>query len=118
MFGKLENQRSKALDELMILEQFTEGSVQTQAEQSQIFNLQTQIQQLTKIEPSWRQESRCQWLKDGDRNTKYLQKVDNAHRRHNCINRLQFGKEIPKDNEEIEKEILSLYQQFYTKNEP
>ncbi|XP_019255137.1 PREDICTED: uncharacterized protein LOC109233726 [Nicotiana attenuata] len=119
VFRKLETQKSKALNELTILEQSSEGRVQTQAEKAQMINLQSQIQQLAKIEEvSRRQKLRCLWLKDGDRNTKYFQKMANARRRNNCIDRLQMGEVIIEDKEEIKSEILNLYQQLYTENEP
>lgn len=63
-FGKLETRKGKALDELMLLEQNTEGRQLNIAEASQMTKLKAEIQQLAKIkEISWRQKSRCLWLK-------------------------------------------------------
>ncbi|WMV47268.1 hypothetical protein MTR67_040653, partial [Solanum verrucosum] len=82
VFGKLEEQRSQALNDLTNLEQSSEGRILSEAENAQMINLQTHLEQLAKIEEvSWRQKSRCLWLKDGDRNTKYFQSVANANRR-------------------------------------
>lgn len=69
-------------------------------------------------EVSWRQKSRCLWLKEGDRNTKYFQKVSNGRRRNNTIDKLKVGEVIVDDKAVIKEEILSFYQQLYTENEP
>ncbi|XP_075099232.1 uncharacterized protein LOC142176070 [Nicotiana tabacum] len=68
-------------------------------------------------EISWRQKSRCLWLKEGDRNTKYFQKVANSHRRYNCIDRLQVGEDIIEEKEQIKRVILDFYQALYSENE-
>lgn len=47
-----------------------------------------------------------------DRNTKYFQSIANAHRRYNCIDKLQIGEHITEDKEEIKEEILKFYQQY------
>ncbi|XP_070031562.1 uncharacterized protein [Nicotiana tomentosiformis] len=80
--------------------------------------LQVEIQQLAKAEEvSWRQKSRCLWLKEGDRNTKFFHKVANSNRRTNCIDRLKVGDDITEDQDLIRGEILEFYQQLYTENE-
>jgi len=60
VFGKLEEQRSQALNDLTNLEQSSEGRILSEAENAQMINLQTHLEQLAKIEEvSWRQKSRC-----------------------------------------------------------
>ncbi|WMV33011.1 hypothetical protein MTR67_026396 [Solanum verrucosum] len=119
VFGKLEEQRSQALNDLTNLEQSSEGRILSEAENAQMINLQTHLEQLAKIEEvSWRQKSRCLWLKDGDRNTKYFQSVANANRRYNCIDKLKIAEHVIEDKREIKEEILSYYQHLYTENEP
>ncbi|XP_060212174.1 uncharacterized protein LOC132639769 [Lycium barbarum] len=111
VFGKLEDQRSKALNELSRLEQSTEGKILMQDEKIQLLNLQAQIEEVARIEEiSWRQKSRCLWLRDGDRNTKFFQNMADAHRRYNCIDKLQVRGSTTEDKEEIKEEILSFYQ--------
>lgn len=80
--------------------------------------LQQEYQQLIKAEEiSWRQKSRCLWLKKGDRNTKYFQKMANSHRRNNCIDKLKVGPEIIEDEDSIKREILEFYEKLYTEQE-
>lgn len=75
------SQGKQTLDELLILEQATEGRMKIQEEKSQILNLKLEIRRLAKAEEaSWGQKSRFLWLKESDRNTKFFQRVANANR--------------------------------------
>ncbi|KAG5621560.1 hypothetical protein H5410_006778, partial [Solanum commersonii] len=49
------------------------------------------------VETSWRQKSRCLWLKGG-RNT-YFQKMANSHRKSNCIDKHRVGDAIIEDTD-------------------
>lgn len=64
VFGKLSTRINKAMEELQMLEQATERRAQTLDEKNNILRLKVEIQQLAKTEEtSWRQKSRCLWLK-------------------------------------------------------
>lgn len=94
-YGKVEVWESKTLDEILILELAIEGRMNTQEEKSQILNSKLEIQRFGQSrEASWRQKSRCLWLKEGDRNTKFFQRVANANRRYNRIDKLLVEEEI------------------------
>lgn len=102
----------------MILEQNTEGKQMSTVEASQMTSLLAEIQQLAKIEEtSWRQKSRCLWLKEGDRNTKYFQKIANSNRRSNCIDKLLVDYVVIEDKETIKKETLEFFEGVYTELE-
>ncbi|KAG5613408.1 hypothetical protein H5410_024689 [Solanum commersonii] len=116
VFGKLNSRISKAIDDLLLTEQATEGRVRSQVEKNKILQLQLEIQQLAKAEEtSWRQKSRCLWLKEGDRNTKYFQRIANSHKRYNHIDRLQVGDDLIEGKEQVKEVILDIYQELYSK---
>lgn len=51
-----------------------------------------EFQEVAKYEEiAWKQRSRVTWLKQGDKNTKFLQKVANGHRRFNHIDKLEVN---------------------------
>jgi len=56
-------------------------------------------------------------LKEGDRNTKFFQRVANTNRRYNRIDKLLVEEEIIEDKELTKDEILSSYQSLYTEEE-
>lgn len=91
VFGKVEIRKSKILDELMELEQLTENRVQSMEETSKMLALKLELEQLVRAEGvSWTRKSRCLWLKEGDKNTKFFQRIANSHRISNCIDRLML----------------------------
>ncbi|KAG5618937.1 hypothetical protein H5410_018761 [Solanum commersonii] len=119
IFGKIDTNRNRALEELIAIEHASENRAHSPEEKSKVLCLKLELQKLAKIEEvSWRQKSRCLWLKEGDKNTKYFQKVANGHRRNNTIDKLKIGEVIVDDKVAIKEEILRFYQQLYTENEP
>jgi len=117
-FGKVETRKTRALDELAAFEQAAESRQLTVPELIQMMNLRIELQQLVKAEEiSWRQKSRCLWLKEGDKNTKFFQKIANSHRRGNCIDKLKVGTEIIEDKHRIKQETVDFYESLYTEPE-
>ena len=87
-------------------------------EKTQSLNLKLQLQQIaTAEEISWRQKSRCLWLKEGDKNRKFFQRMANSYRRGNSIDRLRIGDELIEDKGRIQNGILEYYQQIYKEAE-
>ncbi|XP_055836405.1 uncharacterized protein LOC129905041 [Solanum dulcamara] len=100
------------------LDQLAELRTLSAQEKAQSLNLKLQLQQIaTAEEMSWRQKSRCLWLKEADKNTKFFQRMDNSHRRGNSIERLRIGDELTEDKGRIKDGILKYYQQIYKEAE-
>ncbi|CAN4081167.1 unnamed protein product [Withania somnifera] len=118
VYGNIETQRAKALLELGNLDQVAELKPLSPEEKKQSLNLKLQLQQIaTAEEISWRQKSKCLWLKEGGKNTKFIQRMANSHRRGNSIDSLRIGDELIEDKERIKDGILGYYQQIYKETE-
>ena len=58
-----------------------------------------------------------QWLKEGDKNTKFFQRTVNAHRWNNYIKSLQHGEQQWKSETEIKDGVVDFYQGLYFERE-
>jgi exonuclease III len=63
----------------------------------------------------WRQKSRVQWLKEGERNTKFFHRAMTHRRYINRITQLEDDQGIPiRDHDQIAEELNSFYQDLLT----
>ena len=61
-------------------------------------------------EISWRQKSRETWLKEGDMNTSFFLRMENAHRRRNFLQNLSInGRRLDKEDE-IKEGLVNAFQ--------
>lgn len=62
---------------------------------------------------AWRQKSRMLWLKEGDRNTKFLHSMANARRKINHIGRLRRGGTVIERPADIKEEVANFFENLY-----
>ena len=63
---------------------------------------------------SWRQKSREMWLKEGDRNTKFFQRMANSHMRRNCIDRIRIEGEWQHGEDNVGSSVVNAYKIMLT----
>ena len=64
----------------------------------------------------WREKSRVQWLKEGERNTKFFHRAMTHRRYINQITQLEDAQGIPiRDHDQIAEELNSYYKDLLTK---
>lgn len=67
----------------------------------------------------WKQKSRIQWLKYGDKNTQFFHAYTMQRRKQNCIEHLVTDEGLVCESEEdIVKEISSFYEELFTTSNP
>ncbi|WMV54051.1 hypothetical protein MTR67_047436 [Solanum verrucosum] len=60
-------------------------------------------------EIAWKQRSRIQWLKKGDKNTKFFHRIATSHKRFNSMEQLEVEGEITKDQIRIKEAAQEFY---------
>lgn len=68
-------------------------------------------------EITWRQRSRVQWLKHGDKNTKYFHTIATSHKRFNLIENLEVEGAVISEPMLIKQQIVSFYPNLYKETE-
>lgn len=118
VFGRLEGQRQAVVS---LLSSWDELEAEGGLSLDDVARKEAARQDYVRIscleEVSFRQRSRCLWLKDGDRNTKFFHQVANAHRQMNLISRMRVnGRELVNE-EEIKGGIVDFYQNLFLSQE-
>ena len=68
-------------------------------------------------EIKWKQRSRCRWLKEGDKNTKFSHSLASTRMRDNRINHLMVNGNRVQDREGITNHIIGFFGNLFSKNE-
>jgi Ulp1 family protease len=101
------------LEEIQKIFIFRARTAELMAEEEQ---LQTQLEERRKQEEIlWKQKSKVQWLKEGEKNTKLFHRAM-MHRRHvNRITHLEDSQgNLTREHSKIEEELLRYYQDLLT----
>ncbi|KAG5577642.1 hypothetical protein H5410_057776 [Solanum commersonii] len=77
-----------------------------------------ELEKLAKNEEArWRQKSRVLWLKQGDNNTNFFQRMATTHKRYNAIDKLVIRGEEIKDPDQIKVSMIEFYKNLYSESE-
>ncbi|KAK2639695.1 hypothetical protein Ddye_027490 [Dipteronia dyeriana] len=71
--------------------------------------------ELRKEEQLWRQKSRVNWLKEGDKNSKFFHSMKNGRRMRNYFNDISFGSGKISDPVLIKEGVVDFFKNYYTK---
>ncbi|WMV58251.1 hypothetical protein MTR67_051636 [Solanum verrucosum] len=117
-FGELTSKKNSLLEELAEIDLIQETRELTEDEVIIRATIVVELEELAKNEESkWRQKSRVLWLKQGDNNTRFFQRMATAHRRINTIDRLIDRGEVVEDPVEIRNTVINFYKELYTESE-
>ena len=117
-FGDVRIKKLDLMHELQRIEEKENQGLLTEEEKSYRLSTQAELEKTLLLdEVLWRQKSRVQWLKEGDKNTKFFQRTANAHRRNNYIESMQCGEQQWKSESEIRDGIVAFYQGLYSERE-
>ncbi|GLT40764.1 hypothetical protein SLA2020_148750 [Shorea laevis] len=64
---------------------------------------------LRKREAIWKQKSRTDWVKLGDQNTRYFDKIENGRKAHNSISGLLCDSHWVEDPDMVKKEVVTYF---------
>ncbi|WMV15865.1 hypothetical protein MTR67_009250 [Solanum verrucosum] len=70
-----------------------------------------------KEELAWKQRSIIQWLKQGDKNTRFFHRIATSHKRFNYIDQLEVDGAVTKDQAVIKEAVHNFYKNLYKEAE-
>uniref|UniRef100_A0A2N9GXN7 Reverse transcriptase domain-containing protein n=1 Tax=Fagus sylvatica TaxID=28930 RepID=A0A2N9GXN7_FAGSY len=117
-FGDVHIKKLELMKELQLLESKENQGLFTGENRVCRLNTQAELERTLLLdEVSWRQKSQIQWLKEGDKNTKFFHRTVNVNRRNNCIESMTHGELKWETQNEIRERIVDFYQDLYSERE-
>jgi hypothetical protein len=114
VFGNIECNKSKLLDDLKELDAIEEVRALDSAELAKKGEVSRELEACLLMEEiSWRQKSRMLWLKEGDKCSKFFHSVANSHRRYNSIDSLMIEGNLTNNQVVISEHIVKFYQKLF-----
>lgn len=116
--GNWKQRKEDILNQIANWENIQDNSPLTDDEMLQKANLAMEFEELAKNEEiAWRQRSRVQWLKQGDKNTKFFHRIATSHWRFNSMEQLEVDGDIVKDPALIKEVVQNFYMNLYKESE-
>ena len=116
--GDIRCAKTGILEEIKNLDIQEEAHCLTEEELARRTSLKIDFEKKVKEEEiSWRQRSRCKWLKEGEKNTKFFHGMASARSRKNRITSLVDGEVRLSDRENIVNHIKDFFATPYAKEE-
>lgn len=107
-FGNVKNQIKQVKEKLWHAEEVSAKS----GDNEEVIQLKKELNVLhDKEEKMWQQQSRVQWLKNGDQNTNFFHGTATQRKRKNFIKGLRDGNGVWQEDEEV---FSALFNDFYT----
>lgn len=117
VFGKLNIRINLALDQIRESDEKAGQGGLNSEEEILRGELKNELESLLlKEEISWKQKSRVQWLKEGDKNTKFFHRSATAHRTVNQIRKITLDGDLLEDKAVIQEGIVGSYRRLYAEN--
>jgi hypothetical protein len=114
VFGNIECNKSKLLDDLRELDAIEEDRALDSTELTKKGEVSRELEACFLMEEiSWRQKSRILWLKEGDKCSKFVHSMANSHRRYNSINSLMIEGNLTSNQVVISEHIVKFYQKLF-----
>ncbi|WMV17703.1 hypothetical protein MTR67_011088 [Solanum verrucosum] len=116
--GDWKHKKEMILQQLKSREAIQENRSLTDDELVQKTHLAMEFEEIAKEEEiAWRQRSRVQWLKNGDKNTRFFYRMANAHKRYNSIDALEVEGQSINEMPAVKNAIQRFYQNLYKETE-
>ena len=117
VFGKLETNKSSALQQVEYWDREESGRILTVEETELKKEAKDNYRKWVIMEEThWRQLSREIWLKEEDRNTGFFHRMASAHRRNNHLERIKINGEWLLEEQEIREGIASTFQSLLSED--
>jgi hypothetical protein len=115
VFGDVGARNKAWAEEVQLLDSIEESRGLSDEEKERRSRLVSDLEgSLLQEEICWRQKSRIQWLKEGDKCTKFFHQVANANRRSNTIDSLHVNGTPISDPDAIKSHIVNFYESLFS----
>lgn len=115
MFGRINIKIKSVMEEVKKLDEKARAGGLNATEEDNRNYLRGEVERLLISEEiRWRQKSRAQWLKEGDRNTKFFHKMESIHKNANQISNLWIEGQLIEERGDIKEGIVGFYSKLYS----